>query len=292
MQVVIGPDGVLEFEMKPGWVYEIEAKAKGYGLEKYVVQGQTGQDLVLDKASDLTGRVLDKTTGLPLAGARVVFENGFETYEARTDADGRYRFEGVGARSAQVFVSDNAHVAVGQPIDFLRPGEASQFDVFVNEGMHLGGQVLIAGSQLPASNMQVELLDRLTQQVVSTGFTDGAGRFSFQLAQPVPGLRRERFRSRLQRGQLSADLQFERFDHAHRDSHLDVDGRSAVGRRRRPGRPDPPHASGRAAAPGVRKPDERGRARPTSRALPHSASSRASSRTGSSSTTSTTPRWS
>ena len=161
--------------MKPGWVYEIEAKAKGYGVEKYVVQDPTGQDLVLDKASDLTGRVIDKATGLPLSDARVVFENGFETYEIRTDSEGRFRFEGVGARSAQVFVSDNAHVAVGQSIDFLRPGEASQFDVFVNEGMHLGGQVLISGSQLPASNMQVELLDRLSQQVVSTGFTDGTG---------------------------------------------------------------------------------------------------------------------
>ena len=104
LQVVVGADGVLEFEMKPGWVYEIEAKAKGYGVEKYVVQDPTGQDLVLDKASDLTGasRQGDRASA---SGARVVFENGFETYEIRTDSDGRFRFEGIGARSAQVFVS-------------------------------------------------------------------------------------------------------------------------------------------------------------------------------------------
>ena len=247
---------------------------------------------MLDKASDLTGRVLDKTTGLPLAGARVVFENGFETYEVRTDSDGRYRFEGVGARSAQVFVSDNAHVAVGQPIDFLRPGEASQLDVFVTEGMHLGGQVLIAGSQLPAANMQVELLDRFTQQVVSTGFTDGAGRFSFLSLSPF----RDYVVSVFGPG-FSADSSPQTFNS--NDSitltvnptwTLTVGVRSGDGRRS--GGPDPPHASGRAAAPRVRKPDERDRGGPTRRASPHSAGSRASSRTGSSSTTSTTPRWS
>jgi hypothetical protein len=183
--VVAGADGSIAFEMKPGWVYELAAKAPGFGLEKYVVQSQLSQDLVLDKASDLTGRVIDKATGLPLVGARVVFENGFETYEVWTDADGRYKFEGVGARTANVYVSDNGHVAVGQPVDFLHPGEASELDVLVSQGMQLDGQVLVAGSQTPAANLRVELLDRLTQQVVSSGYTDPSGRFSFVSLSPL-----------------------------------------------------------------------------------------------------------
>lgn len=182
--ILSGKDGELAFEMKPGWIYELEIKAPGYGLDKFFLQNQLSRDLVLDRASDLDGVVIDRSTGLPLSGATVIFENGYEHYEALTDPYGRYRFDGVGARAAHVSVVDNRYRATGQPIDFLHPGESSSLNVYLDQGSHLGGQVVAAGSQLPVPNIEVTLMDRFTHQVVSTGFTDAMGRFSFWSLSP------------------------------------------------------------------------------------------------------------
>lgn len=182
--ILSGKDGALSFEMKPGWVYELEIKAPGYGVDRFVVQNQQSRDLVLDRASDLDGVVIDRSTGLPLSGATVVFDNGIEHYEAITDPWGRYRFEGVGARAAHVSVVDNRYRATGQPVDFLHPGESSSLNVYLDQGMHLGGQVLASGSQLPVPNIAVTLMDRFTHQVVSSAYTDSLGRFSFWSLSP------------------------------------------------------------------------------------------------------------
>jgi hypothetical protein len=127
-----------------------------------------------------------KGTNTPLPGATVVFENVNERYEITTDADGRYRFEGVGARTARLQVSDNRYMATAQSVDTLLPGQAASLaDILVDGGSPLSGEVVNGLSQTPLAGAEVTLVDRFTSQVVSYGLTDAAGHFAFFSLNPL-----------------------------------------------------------------------------------------------------------
>jgi hypothetical protein len=181
---IVGKNGELVFEMKPGFRYELEVRAPGFGLEKYEVHGHAGHDLVLDRASTVEGRVVAKGTNEPLAGATVKFQNGNERYVTTTRADGTFTFEGVGARPAHVTVTDNRFVARTQAVENLIPGGSVSFDLGVEPGAPLWGEVLSDGSMQPMGEMAVSLVDRLTHDVVASTTTDASGRFGFRALIP------------------------------------------------------------------------------------------------------------
>jgi hypothetical protein len=185
MTLTTGPDGLIAFPFKAGGVWELEVCAPGYGKEKFAVEGQGSQDLTLDRASGVDGRVLGKDRQ-PMSGARVIFENANESYEGVTDQDGRFHFDGVGARAARIHISDNRFMATTQPVDYLIPGQTwSLSDVLVEAGFSLSGEVINASSLGPIAGSQVQLVDRVTGLLVSIGYTDAMGHFSFQSLNPL-----------------------------------------------------------------------------------------------------------
>jgi hypothetical protein len=177
--------GMVAFEYPSGTLLEIEARAPGFGLERFGLQGQVGQELVLDRASAVEGRVLMDGTGTPLAGATVVFENAFERYEIRTDDEGRFRFDEVAARASRLQVSDGRFVATARSVAGLQPGSgASVGDIVVQPGSLLAGEVVDGGTG-PLAGAAVTLIDRVSRQEVAASVTDASGRFAFQALNPA-----------------------------------------------------------------------------------------------------------
>jgi hypothetical protein len=179
-----GADGMVAFQYAIGQEFEIEAWAPGFGVERFALQGQVGQDLVLDRASAVDGRLLMAGTGAPVAGATVRYENAFERREATTDAEGRFRFAEVGARAARVQFSDGSFVARARGLTAVAPGATMALgDILVDAGSVLAGEVIdpVFGA-VPGA--YVTLVDRVSREEVASAVADSAGRFSFQALDP------------------------------------------------------------------------------------------------------------
>ncbi|HKB05532.1 MAG TPA: carboxypeptidase-like regulatory domain-containing protein [Gemmataceae bacterium] len=103
-------------------------------------------ELVATAGKTITGRVTDRATGKPLAGVRLTTHFGFgDRAEAVSDADGKYRFDGVPpSRAYSVYASHKESdylEALGNMAD--APGlEAIAIDVQMVKGVIVTGRVI------------------------------------------------------------------------------------------------------------------------------------------------------
>ncbi len=116
-------------------------------------------DVVLHPGASLEGRVTD-ASGVPLAGVRVIastqvpgqdgrlgvrFEPaGWSDFSAKSDAQGRYRVDGLspGSRAVVVGSAPNRVRAVSEPVD-LRPGSPVLVpDLILREGLAISGRLV------------------------------------------------------------------------------------------------------------------------------------------------------
>lgn len=121
-------------------------------------------------ASALTGRVLDPQ-GAPVVGARVLMGEGsagflrgtaldakgaarlFEVQESTTDAQGRFRFEGLEASALRLAVRAQGY-APYDAVDIPRPSSAVLADIVLESGVRLAGRVVDADGR-PAAGVAV-----------------------------------------------------------------------------------------------------------------------------------------
>lgn len=106
-------------------------------------------------ATVLTGRLVDSFTGQPLAGARVVVDG--TAIEAETDADGRFRVEGVPPGAQRVLVARNDYRVTTLDLVF----EANREVALEEElGMTALARPFQAGGSLPRAVSLPSILDR------------------------------------------------------------------------------------------------------------------------------------
>lgn len=147
----------------------------------------------------LTGRVLDPL-GAPVQGARVLLSEGsagflrgtaldaegaarlFDVSESTTDAQGRFRFEGVEATALRLAVRA-AGYAPYDAIDIPRPSNAVLTDIVLETGVRLSGRVVDADGR-PAAGVEVLRaveeqggMFRFGRQSVPAGLTAADGSF-------------------------------------------------------------------------------------------------------------------
>jgi hypothetical protein len=108
--------------------------------------------VVMEPAARIEGRIVTRLPGVYVSGIVVQFQGSLNTHsmwgETRTDAEGRFAFEGMGAGTVNVFTESSP-----QPSDWtcraiadlrMKPGETSQAEIELIRGVLVEGRVIRA----------------------------------------------------------------------------------------------------------------------------------------------------
>lgn len=180
-----GRDGRARIDAPPPAPWTVVAHARGFVTEvrRRVAAGPIA--VRLEKGQAISGTVRDGESGRPVAGARVsvpaVIEpprGGWEEEALRnavvTDAQGRFRLEGIGRSRLRVTARAPGYAAADRPN--VRPGEA--VELFLFPGASLGG-VVRDEARRPVKDAVVRLEPNGFAPAVPPEKTDANGEFTF-----------------------------------------------------------------------------------------------------------------
>ncbi len=186
-----GPDGTFLFESVGDDALNLHALARGYG--PLTLSGVTAWDspvtLTAQSASPATGRVNDRATGEPVAGARVLLISGARRWTASSDEDGRFTSAALPRGDYRVRVQVEGFQVTEIEASLPAPGG---LELEVKRGAAFDGQVLDAAGQ-PLANAWVRLmvagseleaprfaLRSKNTTLAGSAHTDEAGHFEIQ----------------------------------------------------------------------------------------------------------------
>ena len=158
-------------------------------------------------AARIEGRIVTRLPGVNVGGIVVQFQGSLNTHgmwgETRTDAGGRFAFEGMGAGTVNVFTASSP-----QPGDWtcraiadlkMKPGETSKAEIELIRGVLVEGRVILAvrdekgvvnPTDQPAVGVTIGMYGPARPDsgaAILSAKTDGEGRYRFRLP---PGLTR------------------------------------------------------------------------------------------------------
>jgi protocatechuate 3,4-dioxygenase beta subunit len=194
--------------------YRFGVIAKGYSVlfetSPTEVEVEMERDFVLPRAGALEGTVSDKATGEPIAGAVVLVIAGQMGFgpggrggservtpgQATTDAEGRFRIEGLEAgpiSMAQVRASGYATLGMttftGGSWGDITPGETLSVPVLLERGGAVSGTLANAATGDPVAGATVSVVPRDQPWMVfmtgaASGVSDPEGRFRIEGVRP------------------------------------------------------------------------------------------------------------
>lgn len=206
--VAIGDDGAFRFEgLRPG-VYALAARAAGAaptarGGLALGVGGAVAVELELARGARLLGRVLERATKAPIAGATVALEwteaglpaaiRAWLRLAVESGADGRYALEGLAAGVHEAVVSVPWGSRRTDEVDVAGSGERLERDFLVGRSASLSGIVLapeggaVAGARVVLFTDERAAADPVSEAVgvpgvlevlgVAEAVSDAAGAF-------------------------------------------------------------------------------------------------------------------
>ena len=193
-------DGTFELtDVAPGR-WSVSASSPGYrpaevtGVD--VAEGETKEGVVLQlkKGAVVTGRVLDpgKGTGVPNAsvswsedgggpGMGMLAGFGGGQNAQTTDADGRFRFDGLAAGKVNLTARHPDFLDTSKPID-VKEEDESTVDLTLSIGGSLAGTVVGKDGRTPVAGAEVELDDQGSSRFGGgdSSRADGSGNFLFE----------------------------------------------------------------------------------------------------------------
>ncbi len=149
-------------------------------------------EVVLAPAARVTGRVVSRFPSIKVGGLKVAMQGTHESHgiwrEARTDADGRFAFDGLDEGTANIFLMDHPNDG---PWTYraaadteLKPGRTTEVEIELIRGVQVEGQVVDADSGRPVAEVGVGLNGPIRPgsgaAIISTK-TDQDGRYHFRL---------------------------------------------------------------------------------------------------------------
>ena len=161
-------------------------------------QDVTGIDAELSPGGTISGTVTDAVSAGPVANFPVCAFATTALGEVgrcwRTDASGNYAINGLAPEDYQVeFLGEGAFNYLTQYYDEAAtsgaatlvkiegPGEVeASIDAALDVGAEISGTLTEAGSHKPLANVQVALLEPVTEKVLRSVATDVAGRYAFR----------------------------------------------------------------------------------------------------------------
>ena len=196
-------DGSFELADVPPGKWNVRATSPGYrpaevsGIE--IGEGETKEGVVvgLKKGGVISGRVLDPRRGTGVANASVSWSEGSDASSmgpgmavlarldgggataATTDADGRFRFDGLPAGKITLSAEHPDFLEVSKQVDL---GDEATVDLTLALGGAISGTVVSKDGQTPIPGAQVLLRDQGGSYSMNDDSTraDGSGNFSFE----------------------------------------------------------------------------------------------------------------
>lgn len=158
-------DGEFALEVESERSYQLEVVAPAFATER-VGDCRAGQrvEVVLRRAASLFGRVTRRADGAPVAEARVEARakragHGFGLRGARvlatTDADGRYRLDGLAPGEIHVDVEARSEASPNGIALEIADGATLEYDIALELGATIHGRVTDAITSLPIAGARV-----------------------------------------------------------------------------------------------------------------------------------------
>jgi protocatechuate 3,4-dioxygenase beta subunit len=194
-------DGTFELtDVAPG-KWSVSASSPGYrpaevtGIE--VAEGETKEGIVLQmrKGAVVTGRVLDprRGTGVPNAtvtwseeggggpGMAMLAAFGGGQNSQTTDADGKFRFDGLASGRINLTARHADFLDVSKPVD-VREEDDTAVDLTLALGGSLAGTVVGKDGRTPVAGAEVELAEQGSTRFGGgdAARTDGSGNYLFE----------------------------------------------------------------------------------------------------------------
>lgn len=118
-------------------------------VNRYARAGETAADLVMRAAAQIAGRVVERKTGAPVAGAKVgtgrqVMGLGAE-HAAESDQDGRFELAGLAPGAYKLQVTKEGFAPAAASVD-AGEGERADVTVELGQGAAIAGRVLDAAT--------------------------------------------------------------------------------------------------------------------------------------------------
>jgi uncharacterized GH25 family protein len=187
-------EGRFEVDLRGAgqWRISVQASDKGYAASEKikVVKGQANPPVVLTltKGSRISGQVVDKTTGKPLAGVGVNGrfagdnnENPFSSLETRADDDGKWELSDVPAGSWRLTCNKSQYIRADEIVNVKAGEDKTNVSLAMIPYVTVRGIVLGADARTPVAKARIR---RQSNRDEAT--TDEKGRFSIVMP-PVPG---------------------------------------------------------------------------------------------------------
>ncbi|MEO8348899.1 MAG: carboxypeptidase regulatory-like domain-containing protein [Acidobacteriota bacterium] len=194
------PDGTFELtDVAPGR-WSVSASSPGYRPSEVtgvdVAEGETKEGVVLPlkKGAVLSGRVLDprKGTGVPNAsvswseesggpGMAILAGFGGGQNAQTTDADGRFRFDGLAAGKINLTARHSDFLDASKPVE-VKEDDETAVDLTLSIGGSLAGTVVAKDGRTPVAGAEVELDDQGSNRFggSDSARADGSGNFLFE----------------------------------------------------------------------------------------------------------------
>ncbi len=161
----------------------------GFGQEG---TAEAPAEIFLAPAARVAGRVVTRFPSVKVAGLKVGIQGSHESQvnwrEARTDADGRFAFDGLHEGTANIFLFDhpnNGPWTYRAAADTeLKPGRTTEVEIELIRGVQVEGQVVDADTGQPVAGVGVGVYGPIRPRsgaAIVSETTDKDGRYRFRL---------------------------------------------------------------------------------------------------------------
>jgi RNA polymerase sigma factor (sigma-70 family) len=175
LQALADGEGRYELALSPR-EYTVRAEANGYApLETTVaVTRALRQDFRLHPAARLSGRIVERATGQPVAGADVEvmstnFRDGGGARATRADGEGRFGFDDLAAGQYRIDARHGTLVGAGPVVDLIAAAGVEGVEVALDPAVAVTGR-LIADSGRAVAGVEVAIGSRTAVSGEDGGF--------------------------------------------------------------------------------------------------------------------------
>jgi hypothetical protein len=161
----------------------------GFGLEGTT---QAPAEIVLAPEARVVGRVVTRFDSVKVGGLKVAIQGCHSFFgvwqEARTDADGRFEFAGLGEGTANIFLTDHpndgswTYRAAADTV--LKSGQTTEVTIELIRGVQVEGQVVDIRTGKPMRGVGVRVHGPMRPRcgaAIVSATTDPEGRYRFRL---------------------------------------------------------------------------------------------------------------
>ena len=180
-QVLAGEGGHYQLQLPKGKYYAV-ADAEGYAAASRALDLAAIQtaDFSLSPAARLAGRVIEKSSGAPVAAATVVLGRGdlwwLPPRESKTDGAGRFELRDLDGGVFRVLAQKGHLVAPPQEVEVAPTDRATEVEIALVAGQSIAGRVLLEGAEAqPLAGARLRLAESSFQigRVRATSAEDG-----------------------------------------------------------------------------------------------------------------------